>query len=666
VGFDSKLNLYIYLSILIALLTVICIVIQLVIIKKILRFDRTTVIRQSESQIAQQKNQTSTLAEKYNDIREIDNPSDTEEKQTKIGQKAHQDEIISESIKYVDQKSAHLFNDKNNSPSQYSEDIIMTETKDTVKNTVDQQSKPVTEAVKKVEAKPVAEAVKKVEAKPVAEAVKKVEAKPAAEAVKKVEAKPVAEAVKKVEAKPVAEAVKKPEAKPVAEVVKVTEAKPVAEAVKKVEAKPAAETVKKLDVKSTVEAVKKVELESTMQTIVNKPTDQNLEMVAPKIKLAHELNAHVNQELQNNELVQTPELIIEEITTAEEPAIEHIDVVEQTLQPIEELTKSYTSDEIITASESISSELDIIEEPVIHHESVSPKIKLAQDLITKPLTEMSQEEAIDDIVNDRSKDNDQVALLEEDVTLTEEASFVTEMPVNVEAPVQYDDLEIQTLEANIQPIRFTEAFIEKQQASNLESVLQASDVNMYTASESVAEFFQSLEDEPKKEIPTSAVHDVKVITAPIEEMKDVEDEEDDYSHLIIKPIPIHLEQDDGKKALILPPESVLDRNASSNLKAELEQDLVEKNTNLSISKASSMQTRVNVTNLSYQLFDYSDKFLSNNEVIRKDVANIEKKNVNELDISKTFANNISNLDANKELDFKKILDTYQQMADRYK
>ena len=694
-GFDSKLNLYIYLSILIALLTVICIVIQLVIIKKILRFDRTTLVRHDGgSEITQQKEKDpkSTLAEKYNDIWAIDNQSDTEEKQIPIGQKLHQEEIITESIKSVesDHVSPRIFKDTNNHLSQNSEDTTMTETKDTLIKTSEPKLnenstsskvdivKSSTESSNNNQSEADSVLTPKIKKSPVISKPESITVKETPSAVEIIKQKEITEKEVVQKAAPVEVleninlAVQQP--KEIVEEVKVVEEPKVViqeevsivEPISEIEpvisyVDVVHETVTQADETASEDVVPVIEPEVLIveEIAIEEPV-QHIENVAPKIKLAnnliHETPVAIEVEKPSSHiLIEEPEVIIEDalaesISDIESVPVEDPDLVQET---VIEATPVLEPEEVIA-------ENSVIEEPVQHIENVAPKIKLASDLLVEPVKEVNL--PLEEAVVLEPQYYEELSVENNDVLVETPVAEHLE-----QQPAEYiEDFKIQSLEANIKPIRFTEAFIEKQQNNNLESMLPASDLKIHQASESVAEFFQSIDQSAESVAPTVTPHDVKVITAPIEEIKEEEDDEDDYSYLIIKPIPIHFEQDEGKKPLILPPESVLDPNSFSNSNVELEQDLTEKNKILSISEASSMQTKVNETNLSYQLFDYSDKFLTKNEVVRKDVSNFEEKNVNELDLARTFANKISNLDANKELDFKKILDTYQKMADRYK
>ena len=688
-GFDSKLNLYIYLSILIALLTVICIVIQLVIIKKILRFDRTTLVRHdSGSEITRQKEKDpkSTSAEKYNN-----NQSDTEAKQIPIGQKSHQEEIITESIKSVesDHVSPRIFKDTNNHLSQNSEDTTMTETKDTLIKTSEPKLnenstsskvdivKSSTESSNNNQSEADSVLTPKIKKSPVISKPESITVKETPSAVEIIKQKEITEKEVVQKAAPVEVleninlAVQQP--KEIVEEVKVVEEPKVViqeevsivEPISEIEpvisyVDVVHETVTQADETAIEDVAPVIEPEVLIveEIAIEEPV-QHIENVAPKIKLAnnliHETPVAIEVEKPSSHiLIEEPEVIIEDtlavvesIPDVEPVPVEDPDLVQET---VIEATPVLEPEEVIA-------ENSVFEEPVQHIENVAPKIKLASDLLVEPVKEVNL--PLEEAVVLEPQYYEELSVENNDVLV--ETSVAEHLE---QQPAEYiEDFKIQSLEANIKPIRFTEAFIEKQQNNNLESMLPASDLKIHQASESVAEFFQSIDQSAESVAPTVTPHDVKVITAPIEEIKE---EEDDYSYLIIKPIPIHFEQDEGKKPLILPPESVLDPNSFSNSNIELEQDLTEKNKILSISEASSMQTKVNETNLSYQLFDYSDKFLTKNEVVRKDVSNFEEKNVNELDLARTFANKISNLDANKELDFKKILDTYQKMADRYK
>jgi hypothetical protein len=141
-----------------------------------------------------------------------------------------------------------------------------------------------------------------------------------------------------------------------------------------------------------------------------------------------------------------------------------------------------------------------------------------------------------------------------------------------------------------------------------------------------------------------------------------EDEFDDYSHLLIKPIPISIKRNEAEdtKPLILASEI-----HSELLHSELDTKSEVKNTinNESLAVVNDLNDKVN---FGYTTIGYHDKFLHNKDIIN--VKNIVKDVNSKTVINEMSAavNRMTSLDTKKEFDFKKILDTYQKMSDMYK
>lgn len=141
-----------------------------------------------------------------------------------------------------------------------------------------------------------------------------------------------------------------------------------------------------------------------------------------------------------------------------------------------------------------------------------------------------------------------------------------------------------------------------------------------------------------------------------------EEEFDDYSHLLIKPIPINIKRNETEEAkpLILAPEI-----HSEAMLSELDSDLDIKSMvgqeNLTVAKGLNQKIDFRYTTSEY--FDNSshDKDIINVKNIDKDISS--KTVINEMNAA---VNRMTSLDTKKEFDFKKILDTYHQMSDMYK
>ena len=147
-------------------------------------------------------------------------------------------------------------------------------------------------------------------------------------------------------------------------------------------------------------------------------------------------------------------------------------------------------------------------------------------------------------------------------------------------------------------------------------------------------------------------------------LQDLQNEED-LSHLIIQPIPIEIKQRKfkGGKPLIKSAEHPFNI-LDKNIQNELE--LIEKEEPF-IGSNSLLNIRQNRTvNYEDTKSKYFDKFSHNNDIISVKSITVNENAENMVAETKDPSNIITHLDVNQESYFEKILDTYQKLSDMYK
>ena len=306
------------------------------------------------------------------------------------------------------------------------------------------------------------------------------------------------------------------------------------------------------------------ELEKFLPTSTNEELYMNIPKEEERIIQEPELVLKETL-LEQNSVIDEEERPSPKMATNENLSDKTAELVEDQPISVKEIQESANAMEnlIIQEPDSPAEEKVLTEKVVVKNsQTTTPKILMAKELIIKSSNKI--EESI-------KSDND---VVQEPKFVDQEVSLIETPIISVLETVEPDmeDYEIETEEDNTQAL-IIEDLINNQKDQNLE----LGELNLN-----------------KKEETTPSLNHLNIISTPIEE---IQDQEDDYSHLIIKPIPINLKQSESKPSLISPTTNKQDVPVPSDSKAKLEEDLIDKNKSLLVSKAFSRQTKVNRENI---------------------------------------------------------------------
>jgi len=398
------------------------------------------------------------------------------------------------------------------------------------------------------------------------------------------------------------------------------------------------------------EILSDVSLESETQNLTMQNEALNVKEELSDMSIIPEIqNLTVHTELLGTKEHPEIELLIENKENSDlhvQPETENLTIQNETLNVKEELSDMSIIPEIQNLA--VHTELLNIEE--------HPEIELLveneenSDIHMKPETEnlIIQNEVLD--INEHAD--------VESLIMSEELSNVSVIPEIQNSAIRHEVLNpkntSETDHIEIQP-----AFVDVSRKVNIEalkakkSILESKETTIIKNADHVV---------TGGEIKSSVMENLQLkSTESILKQRLDQDNFDDYSHLLIKPITLNFKDNDKKKALILPPESVLDYNVKEPHKQVIAGD--DKLYNLNNVAITNQVSRANQSHLSFENYD---KISFNKESNKKDEMSSNAKTVNDVNNVEDASKKIKNLDVNKNLDFKKIQDTYQRMADMYK